>query len=181
MVGRVPNIYYPVSSAHQMRNGKSDWAVGLLILNRNQITWWRKVSPAGNCHAYTRTRHSPPGSSLVQSVCPFVHMFLPHTVSLAVHLSGWPRVGGLPKAAAAAMIPHWRLQWGATGERVENVIFLTYCYNYRTEPHMLQDQGLCKARASHNLRMELKQTLHTVSNPTLQWNSESTTIWKMNK
>ena len=29
---------------------------------------------------------------------------------------------------------------------------------------MLQDQGLCKARASHNLRMELKETLHTVSN-----------------
>src|SRR6218665_322739 len=42
------------------------------------------------------------------------------------------------------------------------------CYNYRTEPHMLQDQGLCKARASHNLRMELKETLHTVSNPTLR-------------
>src|SRR6218665_2860700 len=43
-----------------------------------------------------------------------------------------------------------------------------YCYNYRTEPHMLQDQGLCKARASHNLRMELKETLHTVSNPKLR-------------
>src|SRR6218665_2881296 len=114
-------------------------------------SFWTLESMTSVVTTFSRVRPTRVRRTL--SACPFV-----------CRLAACGRADGPPPKAAAGMIPHWRLQWGATEGEGRKCHVLTYVTYALSQSERVLRQKLMSEVILRRLKFKLKEVITFIIN-----------------